>query len=333
MTPEVFKDLLDKYLRGECSEDEKRLVEDWYDGIPVNKISIDDEIETKIWSNISSKSGLSTPSKKFLYLKIAASLLLLLSIAIVLYVQRKPVETARLQSLAKEDPAVEELNDYTYNDSKDARKIKLEDGSVITLQPKSRLSYPKHFTSKERVVSLNGEAFFDIRRDESRPFYVYSKEVVTKVLGTSFNIKARDTDKEIIVSVKTGKVSVYTNPKGNATQQASSVVLVPNQKAVYKRDEIVVTKELVDKPEIVLESPTLFKMQYDGANIAEIFTVIEENYGVEIEYDREKFKDCVLTTKMTDEGLFERISIICKAINAHYSVDNAVIKIEGSGCN
>jgi hypothetical protein len=132
------------------------------------------------------------------------------------------------------------------------------------------------------------------------------------------------------VAVKTGKVSVSTNPK--VIQHDQEVILTPNQEAVYNSEIMRVTKKLVDDPKIVLEKPTLFEMKYDGTPVTKIFEVLEANYGVDILYDPDILSNCILTTSMSDEGLYQRIEIICKAIGAEYKVQDAAITIISKGC-
>src|SRR5690606_22977878 len=110
---------------------------------------------------------------------------------------------------------------------------------------------------------LRGEALFDVERDTLRPFYVYAGDVVTKVLGTSFTVRAIESDKKITVAVKTGKVSVSTKPGVSVNQSSSEVILTPNQKAVYDSEVTRVKKEFVEKPEVILPKPTIFKMKYE----------------------------------------------------------------------
>jgi len=216
-----------------------------------------------------------------------------------------------------------------------SREIKLEDGSKVTLEPKSEVRFAKKFAADKREIFLTGEAFFSVKRDETRPFLVYTKEVVTKVLGTSFNIKAYPDEKEITVAVRTGRVSVYANslkPANSVAPTSAEVILTPNQQVVYNLIDERVSKQLVKHPEVILSKSTLFSMHYDGSPVTKIFKVLEDNYGVEIRYDEELLKNCVLTTTMSDEGLYERIEVICKAIGAHYSVEDAVIYIKSNGC-
>ena len=334
MTPDRFKELLDRYAQGKCTGAEKELVEEWYNNLESHPASIPKGTEERLWNRIHATTRRKDSFvSAFSLAKIAASVTLIAMISVWLYVDYfKPAANDQVsRSLVPETFLPEEVRREIRNDSDSPQQITLEDGSVITLQPESSLTLPEKFSPSERIVSLTGEAFFDIRRDTLRPFFVYSREVVTKVLGTSFTIKARELDKQITVAVKTGKVSVFTNPQIKR-DRPSEVILTPNQEAVYDRKDIVVTKKLVEKPEVILEKPTIFRMKYDETPVSEIFAALENNYGVDIQYDEKLLTNCVLTTTMSDEGLFERIQVICKAIGATYSLDNAVIKIDGNGC-
>lgn len=95
------------------------------------------------------------------------------------------------------------------NQSQQAMQFQLEDGTVITLQPKSKLIFPDHFATDIREVKLEGEAFFQVARNTHRPFYVYHQNLVTHVLGTSFNVKSFRNNSFIEVAVRTGRVEVY----------------------------------------------------------------------------------------------------------------------------
>lgn len=337
MTPDRFKELLDRYAHGQCSDAEKKLVDEWYDALGSDgRASIPSGTEEKLWRGINAKTGQERDrNHSFRLLRIAASVSVVALVSFWLYLNffGSYPSSVKLADVTPITPLVPiGISREIRNDSDSPKKVTLEDGSIITLQPESSLTLPEKFAPLERVVSLKGEAFFDIERDTLRPFFVYSREVVTKVLGTSFTIKARESDKQITVAVKTGKVSVFTNPVIKQ-KPSSEVILTPNQQAVYDRNDIIVTKKLVEKPELILEKPTIFMMKYNETPVSEIFTALEKNYGVQIDYEESLLRNCVLTTTMSDEGLFERIQVICKAIGATYSVDNAVIKIDGNGCH
>jgi hypothetical protein len=73
-------------------------------------------------------------------------------------------------------------------------------------------------------------------------------------------------------------------------------------------------------------------MQYDSTSVIKLFQVLERNYGVPINYDEDILSGCILTTSMTDEGLYQRIEIICKAIGAEYTLTESSIEIQSKGC-
>ena len=86
-----------------------------------------------------------------------------------------------------------------YNNGANPLKINLEDGSIVTLEKQSKLSYPTHFQKNKRMVILEGEALFEIAKNPEKPFYVYDNEIVTKVLGTRFSIKDKENGKDVIL--------------------------------------------------------------------------------------------------------------------------------------
>lgn len=95
------------------------------------------------------------------------------------------------------------------------QRIVLPDSSVVYLNGKSTLYYPKQFRNEQRVVRLSGEAFFEVSRDLERPFFVIGKDFTTKVLGTAFNV---DTDLAPGIAVAEGKVQVVSVPQEHVQQ-------------------------------------------------------------------------------------------------------------------
>jgi transmembrane sensor len=346
MKSEEFKSLLEKYVRDECTPQEEKLISEWYENIETSEedaapvlSELSDEyrqtIEDRIWAKVSPHPPAAGRSRWQYALRIAAALLLI-SVSAVLIVRYGP-DSEPTKEIAQTSPGItpaEEQQEHIINNGTKPFSLQLPDGSEVELQPRSEIFFDKKFDEPLREVRLSGEAQFNVRRDEKRPFRVYSEEVVTQVLGTSFIVKAYQNDKEVTVAVRSGKVSVYA--KGNEAkskeQESSPVILVPNQRAVYNRDENKVVREVVQHPEIILAQSDLFRMSFDEAPVATIFDVLKENYGIDIVYDKDTLNKCTLTTAMSDEGLFERIEVICKAINATYRIDDGVILIESPGC-
>jgi len=184
--------------------------------------------------------------------KYAASLLVLALVGLLIYFQNTK-EVLSSEPLALESDEIISVK----NMGLDTKRVVLQDGSSVWLQPGGELRYAKKFGDK-REVFLSGEAFFDVKKDAARPFLVYADEVTTRVLGTSFRI-ANTAGKEVVVAVKTGKVSVFTKTDGNKFQNTNSqeITLTPNQQAIYKRSERIVVKKVVEKPEVIVEHKTL----------------------------------------------------------------------------
>jgi transmembrane sensor len=234
---------------------------------------------------------------------------------------------------------------YTYQNKKDnyaeqinetgkPLRLQLADGSIVTLQDKSRLKYKSDYTNVTvREVYLLGDAFFEVTKDPYRPFIVHTNEVLTKVLGTSFRIQAPEGARNIIVSVKTGKVSVYTaSEDAEADDTKEGVILLPNQRVKYERAEQLFDKELVEIPEVVNPAVKSTDFNFDNTPIRTVFKVLEDAYGVEILYNEELMEKCFITAPLGSEPLFEKLKIICQTIGANYEVIDTRIIINSSGC-
>ncbi|HEV7350272.1 FecR family protein [Telluribacter sp.] len=225
----------------------------------------------------------------------------------------------------------------TVNTSDLPLTVSLDDGSTIVLGKGSQISYPLRFSDQKREVHLSGEAFFDVARDSDRPFYVYANELVTKVLGTSFTIQAYETSHEVTVEVKTGRVSVYARSDPKVRQKASSrelegVVLSPNQRVVYSRNEVRINKSLVKKPRMVVPEPDAMRFEFEDTPVPSVFARLEKAYGVTIVYDEVLMQGCPLTAELNGLSLYQKLTIICKAIDAEYEILDGQIVIHGKGC-
>lgn len=349
MKREISPDLLRKYLRGETTQQESAEVDEWHLFLQENPDDIRlldpfelNIIEGKILDRI--KAGIELPAeiKKTRQAKIASffsktPFKIAAAIAVIALIGLEATRLMQkgLPSLTIETHVVPQLKKIT-NYTSQIKQLLMEDGTVIMLKPNSSIEYPEKFSASDRKVQLKGEAFFDVTKDQGRPFIIGTNDVTIKVLGTSFNVVAYEGAKEISVAVKTGKVSVYAKTKsGDANPQANSeeVILTPNQEVIYDTSKDYFSKKLVAEPEIISAKPTLFETKYDGVPVAKILDVLEQNYGIKIQYDKKALSGCTLTTSMAEEGLYERIKIICKAIGAQYEITDTMVVIKSKGCH
>lgn len=220
------------------------------------------------------------------------------------------------------------------NNADVAKTIVLSDGTSIVLQPHSRLEYPKIFDPGFREVYLTGEGFFEVKKDPQRPFMVHAGEIVTRVLGTSFSVRNYQEEGNVLVQVKTGKVSVFKgqeNDPQNPDNSVEGVVLMPNQQVVYEKMEGRMKKSLVENPSVLVPVAKL-DFEFVDTPVREVFTIIEEAYGVDVIYDEEALEDCFLNASLEDVPLYDKLKLICKGIGASYEVMDSHIIIYGKGC-
>jgi transmembrane sensor len=220
------------------------------------------------------------------------------------------------------------------NTSERPMLITLADGSSILLQKGSRLSYPKQFSASKREVYLDGEAFFEVAKNPTQPFYVYANEIVTKVIGTSFSINARNARQDIKVVVHTGKVSVYklnysakTKPKRNL----EGVVITQNQALVFNREVASFAKSLVTDPQVLKEAQ-VYDFEFTDEAASNVFKKLQKAYGIEIVYDEILLRDCPVTASLTDEPLYGKLDLVCRAIEAHYEIVDGQVIVNSKGC-
>jgi ferric-dicitrate binding protein FerR (iron transport regulator) len=332
-----IKDLLRKYLAGDATPEETDIVDKWYDSLsPSNDgLRLSDherkDLRKRYWSFLQEKMRRGERVRRIIRWPGAMAIAACVSLAIAAFVfYFHPAVKETVPQTAKVVAGTHEFS----NDSPSDRRIDLPDGSQVTLSPGSSLRYTDTFNNRDRRVQLSGQAFFEIFHNQQKPFYVFANEVVTKVLGTSFSVEAYPDGKDITVSVKSGKVSVYTRgDTDSALAESEKVILTPNQKAVYSRSENKVSRMLVRNPDIVIPQEEAKKIRFEGASASEIFVALEKMYGVEITFDEGKFSNCFLTTSVKGNDLYERIDVICDIIGATYAVEGTTIVISGAGCN
>tara|TARA_B100000408_G_scaffold38977_3_gene29512 strand:- start:2125 stop:3057 length:933 start_codon:yes stop_codon:yes gene_type:complete len=186
-------------------------------------------------------------------------------------------------------------NNYTtiIAEKGEKKEIKMDDGSVIFLNGNSSITYENNFT-EERTVKLQGEAFFKVARDTAHPFTIQSKDLETRVLGTSFNIKSYK-DQVPMVSVNTGKVEVI--PLKNPEYK---VILTKDQQASFKENR----KPKISKGDSRDFNAWTRKMIIlKNTSLEHTAKIIENWYDVNIQFADDSLKQLKITGKFNDEKL------------------------------
>ncbi len=289
----------------------------------------------KIWNRIQSEiSEIKKESHWMSWtIKIAAVLAVVGALGVWIYQskteQKKITYSELVQSFETPNPLIE-----VQNNSVEPKWVYLEDGSKISLKQHSKISYPKHFAKEKRTVFLSGEAFFEIAKNPKKPFFVYANEVITKVLGTSFTIRAFDKDENVTVSVKTGRVNVFNQRRINVSDpETNGIILVPNQQAVFNRESASLIKALIaiPMPIISLESKEIVQ-RFDEVPVSQVLNSLARNYGIKILFNEDILSKCIITTSLKNEPIYDKLDLICQLIGGSYKVVDAQIIIESNGC-
>ena len=197
---------------------------------------------------------------------------------------------------------------------KENRVIFLPDGSTVFLSPGSRLNYPSTFDGlKKREVYLQGQAYFDIKHNATRPFVVHTGKVETTVLGTAFNIKAKQDEKDITVTVTRGKVRVSDPHK-------TLGVITPQQQIRYNTEKETATLSRVKNNSFLdWKNQDLF---IDNLTLTEAAKLLEEQYKIKIIIkDSSIMEQRFTATFPKNEKLEEAVKSISEFNGLSYSID------------
>jgi transmembrane sensor len=341
MTKEEFQELLKRYKEGSCSLEEIQQINYWFAKISDESLELNplekEQISRRLRSNVlqflpSATKRKSIKPSGIVVLKIAASLIIVILVTYLL-LPRTPV--SRSNDVVQSVPSSDKVK-HT-NNTNGSLKILLPDSSSVELKPGSEISYSKTWDYQKREVHLIGEGFFEVVKDTRRPFYVYGGEVVTKVLGTSFSVKAAENAETIEVAVRTGKVSVYedahqTMSNQNGGTDATGVILTPNEKVEYfVKDNHWVTS-LIEEPRPLPSANKAVEFVFSSTPIIEILNRIEETYSIDVIMENDASYSCTFTGDVSMMELYDILDVICKSTGTNYEVKGTKILITGRGC-
>lgn len=287
----------------------------------------------RITQNVIARSK--KPAQKILLQRMAASiafLLLTAGLGYYIYSLKAPV-----------GPVVAGINDVILDDFREIshttgglKKVTLADGSTITLYPKSRIKFPEDFNRNERTVYLTGQAFFEVEKDAQKPFWVYTEDISTQVVGTSFMVRAFEGEKESNVEVKKGKVLVYTRKDLKSAQKGQKntlpgIMISGNQKVSFSKNEEKLVKSIIEQPgQIEKIDESLFRLEEESVSV--VFARIEKVYGIPINYDAQTMSECYVTANLEGETLFRKLDLICKITHSSYEIADGQIFVYSKGC-
>ncbi len=327
MTQHEFDKLTEKYLAGQCSDEEIALLEKWatlhYSEQSAGRLFDSDKAEQetreKIWQLL--KPG-ANPRRRVVpgrwIAGIAASFLIL---------------GAGLQYLRHIDKHSEKQVVEVVSDTATGHpsRITLPDGSSVILGEGADIVADEYFGAENRKVWLEGEAFFEVMPDPQKPFIVQTGDLVTEVLGTSFRIKPQQSQKKIEVSVVSGKVSVY-KAESTGKNKKDGVIAMPNQKVSYDLILKTLRQDLVDAPQPIQKKESVSRFLFDEVPVGQVLDSISEIYGVQLIAGNPDMKQCIFTGDLNGLDMYRQLDFLCEVIQAKYEIRGTAIFISGPSC-
>lgn len=245
-----YWDLIAKHLSGNATNEEQDKLRDWIKFTPENEtlfkeakaiwnssgnLYADRDFEpNKEWAKLKAKIDITAPKRndvtvrRLTWLKVAAVIVIVLVSGVFL----------KIHFMGDESSVIDELQYVQENTIDSASVIYLPDSSRVILNKNSSLSYAKNFADTARITYLIGEAYFEVTKSEKR-FMIYAGGTQITVVGTSFNVKAREEEDEVEVVVVEGKVSFsdQKNPNEGTTLEAGEKVTFSKSGSEYKKSK------------------------------------------------------------------------------------------------
>ncbi len=332
-----LEQLLVKYFNNQCTEAEFEKVAEIFresahdKDLPeifdraLKKVESDLEIRKshsrKIWNEI--KQDIKPPDeqsniKKFFtypIVRLAASLLLMMVVLYIFVNKNGPVSTL-------EKAAVE----YRTVESPLGKKNKLvfPDGSIAYMNSGTKITYPTVFSDETRKIKLSGEAFFEITKNEKKPFIIDADHVSTKVVGTSFNISSYE-EEPFEITLVTGKVEVSAIQKEHKT-----VTLIPNQQAIYDVGMGEFNTRKVDIRSYMAWKEGTLTLK---GNLSSISKKIERWYNKKVIIKNQQLEKCMIDAKYENEYLDNVLQGLSYLIDMEYKINGDTVILRGNGCS
>lgn len=246
--------------------------------------------------NIASRKPL--PSQLITILSVAASVIILLGVVYGSYKYlsfSEPQKTSYVKVIT------------TIGETK---TVILPDGSTVTLNSCSRISYPEKFVGDQRLIDLVGEAYFQVARNEELPFIIKTDKFNVKVLGTEFNIKAYQESEISSVSVQSGKVQVDM-PDAMMRLVTDEKMLINSQTNSYSKD----------KDENNIAVWRFGKLQFNKTPMRDVVKELERLYNYKISFKSNQAFDNLITGEHSSKNLEYILKSIESITGIHYTID------------
>ncbi len=335
--PNLDRQILKKFLEGDCTVDELRVISKYLDNAESNEILHQLIIENteKDWKEAISKTPVIDKQmlnwqKDFVYLKGDDKIFKTdYSVTFNYFKYAAAVIGFLIGIYYLSLHYLNSKNNYSQlalveskSNSGEVITIQLADSSLIYLNAKSKLKYPTNFKNKTREVYLEGEAFFDIKHKANQPFIVHTEKLTIQVLGTSFDIKTFKNEKEVSVSVASGLVGV----KGNDINLNKTQMLKFGKKLIFNKLSNAITESNIDTADINfwVDGTLLF----DNESLENIALDLERWYGISIKFENENLRQLHLNLKQKNEPIETVLKALSISGNFSYTIEGKQVKLK-----
>lgn len=225
-----------------------------------------DMLDKLVKENGAAKTMSFSKPKDYSIIGIAASIVLIAAVSLGVYF-------LNITSNGNNNSVVENKIEYKQTGRGEKLTVKLPDGTTVKLNSISSLSYQAEFGEEVREVILEGEAFFDVESDPSRPFIIRTGDIQTTVLGTRFNVRSYKNEENIEVAVVEGKVKV-------GSDETNYAYLTPNEVSTYQKEAKKLNKVKMDVSSLVAWHKNV--LVFKNATADEVWKRLENWYGINI---------------------------------------------------
>lgn len=333
MTKDRLKYLLDKYLDNTATPEELQEYNDWCNqqAGAVTERPFGEEDSSELFAAIMDRINAHetkaagkepvTGKRYLLYMKWAAAAMLAGAVFMLFNNIKSRQETSLAQKGLASDSVKQEMITIE-NHTTGERLIRLRDGSLAKLFAGSSLRYKEPFGANERKIYLDGKGYFDVAKYPEKPFTVYSRDIATTALGTSFTVSAYKDKNEVAVSLHTGRVVVRDVISHNGRK--NEIYLLPGQQVSCNmatgRAKI---RQISGGTEAVREAVqpsgtrTGFAASFDQAPMDSVLNIISKGYGVNLKYDQEELSAMLFSGSIRET---DSLSQVLKRIEVLYNL-------------
>lgn len=263
----------------------------------------------KSWNRFQSELTKETPAKVFdlrPFFKVAAAILVAISLSVVVWNPWGSVS-------------------YTTGIG-EVLEVTLADQSVITLNESSTLLVSKSFNEIDRRVEFDGEAYFDIAEDENKAFIIQSNQYEIAVLGTSFNVDAKNGSEFVEVDVTSGRVSLT-----EIDDESNQILLTKGMKGSLNPENNKLVAVSYENENF--QAWRTKQLQFDDLRMQEVIQDMEEYFGESISISNAEILSCNFTSTFDEPSLEEVLEILSLTLDLSYQKEGEIYIITGNGCS